>query len=658
MTPPQSVDGISTEEEAQGASSSMKMIVITILMTPYVAYVLWCVFLLSILPSPEGKYQELISVGTLSCLIFGAMLLLLGAGLIRRVLASQEISQQARILGAVKVIAVMLPGIVLSVIVPVTIPQEPRLSMAIIDPVTPDQFIAPVTVTFSLEQAARVLDIRGLKTVKVAWDFDGDGEQNDETVGPTATALYEKQGVYEVVARMYLADNSQRRIVTTLSIPKAVFATSPLKPIVDEPVRFTLEHLNSKENPIKEVRWDFNNDKEIDEVSTRVDTVYTFLRVGKETVVAEITYENQSQLRMDREITISKPEPLPFPAKIVTEPEYLLSPPPFGVIFAVETDEPHFDILWNFDDGKDAIGDRVGYTFKKKGVFRVTADVRSTSGSIAKLSKTVNVVDVLRIPDLAFDGFPEVKSGKLSAEVPVTVTLTPRTSLPLIEFFWEAPKATLVESTETTLQAVYRRPGNYIITLVGSDPSGSVIRMPLSLEVKQPSSMVSMRMRPDGGVAPLLVRFDASETVIPGEEISGFEWTFGEDEKAAPRQGGAQVEYLFEIPGTYQVTLNAFTTSGKSFKESRTIVIRSPVLDACFTTSRTAGKAPLGVSFDMSCTTGVTTTVSWDFGDGSQSSERNPIHVFERPGTFKVQLQLQDAAGSVSREILNITAQP
>lgn len=660
MTPPTPVDGITAEPEpsAQGASNNMKLVIILIILTPYVFYGLWCVFLLSVLPSPEGKYQELIPIGVMSCIIFGSMLALLGLALIKRVLATREITEQARIIGAVKVAVVILPGVLLSAFVPIMIPQEPRLSIVLLEPANSSDLVAPVSVTFSLQQAEKVLAMRGLNAVKYAWDFDGDGEQNDETVEPIVSAVYDRQGVYQVVARMYLSDNSQRRIVYSLPIPRAVFSTSPIRPIVDEPVRFSVEHLDSKENPIKEVRWDYNNDGEFDEVQTGVETVYTFLRIGKAIVVAQITYENQGQTRMEREITIHEPEPLPFPARIVTEPEYLTSPPPLGVIFSVITEEPHYDILWNFDDGDDAIGDRVGHTFKQKGVYRVTAEVRSTSGSIARLSETVRVVDVLRIPDLGFDGFPEVNGTKLSAEVPVTVNLTPRTSLPLIEFFWEAPKATLLESKDTTLKAVYRRPGNYIITLIGSDPSGSVMRLPLSLEVKEPTSTVTIRMKPDGGVAPLLVRFDASETIIPGEEITGFEWTFGDDDKAPPRQGGAQVEYLFERPGTYGVTLTVFTTSGKSFKASRTIVIRSPVLDACFTTSRTSGKAPLGVSFDMSCSTGVPSVISWDFGDGTQADERSPIHVFERPGTYNVKLQLQDEAGSVSRESLSITANP
>jgi PKD repeat protein len=123
-------------------------------------------------------------------------------------------------------------------------------------------------------------------------------------------------------------------------------------------------------------------------------------------------------------------------------------------------------------------------------------------------------------------------------------------------------------------------------------------------------------MTPEQGVAPLTVRFDASETVIPGEEITGFEWLFGEEE-SAPQQRGALVEHTFELPGTFQVTLKAYTTSGKMYEGTKFIVVRAPVLDACAMPSRTSGKSPLGVSFNMACTTGNPTSILWDFGDGS-----------------------------------------
>ena len=337
-----------------------------------------------------------------------------------------------------------------------------------------------------------------------------------------------------------------------------------------------------------------------------------------------------------------------------------MSPPPFGTIFRVETEEKLKGVEWDFGDGEVSEGERVGHTFRDRGTFRVVAQVRNEAGDIATLSKVVRVVDTLKLPDLGFDGEPKVENQKMSGEVPVTVNLEPRTSVPLIEFFWEAPKATVVEEKNTILKAVYRKQGTYIVTLIGQDPDGRVMRLPITLEVTPPSSLMSIRMNPDGGVAPLVVRFDASESVIPGQEISGFVWTFGDEEdKEMAKEAGAQVEHIFENPGTYTVGLKAFTTSGKEFTAEKTIVVRAPILEACFTASRTKGPAPLGVEFNRKCTTGNAVKVLWDFGDGGQSNELTDsvIHVFEKRGEFKVKLSLEDDVGGRSKYMLTITAQ-
>jgi PKD repeat protein len=203
---------------------------------------------------------------------------------------------------------------------------------------------------------------------------------------------------------------------------------------------------------------------------------------------------------------------------------------------------------------------------------------------------------------------------------------------------------------------VYRRAGTYTITLIAQDPDGKVLRKPITLTVDPPSTTVTIRMTPEGGVAPLTVRFDASETVIPNEEITGFEWFFG-DTSGQPQQRGALVEHVFQKPGTYTVHLQAFTTSGQSYDAEKTIVVRAPILDACALPSRTSGRAPLGVSFNMSCTTGNPTTILWDFGDDSQTDERNPVHVFEEPGVYVVTLTIKDALNTESKESITITAE-
>ena len=60
---------------------------------------------------------------------------------------------------------------------------------------------------------------------------------------------------------------------------------------------------------------------------------------------------------------------------------------------------------------------------------------------------------------------------------------------------------------------------------------------------------------------------------------------------------------------------------------------------------RELGRAPLEVAFaDLS--SGHPTSWLWDFGDGTSSSERHPIHVYAAGGSYDVGLVASDALGS------------
>jgi PKD repeat protein len=65
---------------------------------------------------------------------------------------------------------------------------------------------------------------------------------------------------------------------------------------------------------------------------------------------------------------------------------------------------------------------------------------------------------------------------------------------------------------------------------------------------------------------------------------------------------------------------------------------------ADFTSDIDSGSAPLTVNFtDQSC--GIITSWSWDFGDGSASSEQNPSHTYTNPGTYTVSLTVSGPGG-------------
>lgn len=634
----------------------MKTILIVLVGVPYFCFAGWALFLISILPNRTGSYQKLLVPGLVSsAVVAGIFLLVILFGLKR--IMRKGIPVKIRVFGALRLFAFITPGLILCALIPSLITREPSLGIDITDPTEIKEIVAPLPITFNLENSVAILQRRGLSIQNYSWDFDGDGVENESTATPIATAIFERPGAYDVIVTLSLSDNTSRIVARRIVIQTAVFSYSPVRPGAEEPIRFSVAHLvDDSKAEIKEVQWDFDGDGIIDETTLQPDTIHSYLRTGKVTVSVTLKLANQTQNVYRKEIEIFDPQLPPFPVKIVSEPEILVSPAPFGTIFRIETDEPIDDVIWDFGDGEKKKGERVGHTFQQKGIFQISVRVYATSGELAQITEVVRVVDTLKLPDLSFEGTPAVFNNAMSGEVPVKVNLTPRTSMPLIDFSWEVPGATSVGSTDSDLQAIYRRDGRFDITLIAQDPDGKVMRHILKLTVNPPSSFVSIHMTPEGGVAPVLVRFDASETVIPEEEITGFEWVFG-DGVDAPQQRGALVEHLFGKPGTFTVELRAYTTQGNMHSEKKTIVIRAPILDACAYPSRPMGEAPLGVSFNMDCTTGIFSNILWDFGDGAESDERNPVHVFEEPGTYTVTLTIRDDLGTKSSEVISIVAE-
>lgn len=72
---------------------------------------------------------------------------------------------------------------------------------------------------------------------------------------------------------------------------------------------------------------------------------------------------------------------------------------------------------------------------------------------------------------------------------------------------------------------------------------------------------------------------------------------------------------------------------------------------ANFSANTTYGPTPLAVRFNDT-SSGSPATWDWDFGDGNQSSDRNPVHTYEANGTFPVHLAVSapDCRGFLTRE--------
>ncbi len=157
---------------------------------------------------------------------------------------------------------------------------------------------------------------------------------------------------------------------------------------------------------------------------------------------------------------------------------------------------------------------------------------------------------------------------------------------------------------------------------------------------------------PLAGAAPLQVSFTDRTAGVP----DSWSWAFG-DGLTSTEQNPA---HQYGNPGTYTVSLTVTNRYGVDKQTKEGYVSAGTTPSANFAGTPRAGQAPLGVEFtDLS--TGSPTAWRWQFGDGSESSARNPIHVYAAAGSYPVSLSVTNAFGGNTRiqtDYVTVTASP
>jgi len=141
------------------------------------------------------------------------------------------------------------------------------------------------------------------------------------------------------------------------------------------------------------------------------------------------------------------------------------------------------------------------------------------------------------------------------------------------------------------------------------------------------------------GSAPLSVQFtDLSENA------AGWKWTFGDGDTSTEQNP----VHTYKKLGKYTVKLTVNNAQGSNTisksKYINVVIIVNPPR-AAFSASPTFGKAPLTVSFTDKSTRSPTSW-KWTFGDGTFSTEQNPVHTYSKVGQYMVKLTVKNAAGS------------
>ena len=155
----------------------------------------------------------------------------------------------------------------------------------------------------------------------------------------------------------------------------------------------------------------------------------------------------------------------------------------------------------------------------------------------------------------------------------------------------------------------------------------------------------SFAMYPQSGPAPHTVLF--LDYTPNGKE---WQWDFGDG-------GTSTLQYpihVYNRTGLYTVSLTVTNWAGETSTKTEYHCIRvtepvtpAPTPVANFSANTTTGSAPLAVQF--------TDTSSpspyhqwWQFGDGTSSTDANPVHTYERMGAYTVNLTVWTSLGQAT----------
>jgi len=146
------------------------------------------------------------------------------------------------------------------------------------------------------------------------------------------------------------------------------------------------------------------------------------------------------------------------------------------------------------------------------------------------------------------------------------------------------------------------------------------------------------------GEAPLHVVVSAAESTSERGTITGYAWDFAGQYQA----NGLTAEYTFTQPGRYPVTLTVTDSRGEQNSSRVFVRVSGGDVTAVITADPLSGPEPLLVHFDGTQSSATGDTIldyTWDFGDGAQSRESAPMHVYEHAGEYTVTLRVVSGGG-------------
>jgi|GEM_PF-2149318 len=289
---------------------------------------------------------------------------------------------------------------------------------------------------------------------------------------------------------------------------------------------------------------------------------------------------------------------------------------------------------WDFGDGTFAYEKNPIHTYKNTGNYSVSLTVMNLTSSDTLVKK--NYISVLASP-----------TYYITSTVSPNGTITPSGSIPV------------PEGTNQTF-TITPNLSNYIKDVKVDNISVGQVKNYTFYNVTS-NHTIYAEFAPDP-VTPIIANFTANLTsgTIPlsiqfTDTSTGFPtswfWTFGDGGNSTTQNP----VHTYLSAGFFTVNLTASKYGNSNTKSAQNYINATPPIlppSANFTANFTSGPIPLTIQF-TDTSTGSPTSWLWTFGDGGNSTTKDPVHTYSKSGLYTVNLTVSNSVGSNTKSAYN-----
>ncbi len=463
-----------------------------------------------------------------------------------------------------------------------------------------------------------IVSFEDLSTGAVSWSWStGVGTSNLQNPG----IFYTNPGSYSVTLVVTDAQGLKDTItrsgfIDVYGIPVADFTVTSTSICRLTPITFNSTSTAGSGNLVS-YSWDFGDGT----TSQIPNPVHTYQAAGSYPVslVVRNQYGCTENVNYPNLITVSSPE-----VGFTADPR-LACGPPLAVTFT--SNDPSGQHSWVFGDGNTGTGANPIHPYNQNGSFSVTHFVQNAQGCRDTLLKNafVNIgVNTL--------GISAVDSSVCQGDTVRFLSSASANSTVLWDFGNGAT------SSLHNPKYKYTTSGTYHVTATISDPSGCSFSLGFDVEIYPlPFADFTVAGSPMGCDLPFQVQFQDQST-----GAVSWSWTFGDG--ASSLLQNPMHTYLQE--GNFDIRLAVKSNKGCTYAQGWKGFIEIDKLTTNIKADKRQGCAPLTVAFrDTTSSLFPVTQWFWDFGDGTTSTQNDPLHTYQDTGSYKVKLITTNAAG-------------